>query len=52
MFMEKKEISSHYSLNDKFLQDLNKEIRTNSYKKNERSLRYELKKRIEKEELF
>lgn len=52
MFIEKKEMGKCHSLREQFLNDLNKEIRIGSYKKNEKHLRKSLIRRIEKGELF
>lgn len=50
--MEDKEIDGHYSLREQFLKDLNKELKAESYKKDEHELRKKLKRRLEKGDLF
>lgn len=51
MFVEEKETSGYYTLREQFLKDLNKELKTDSYKKNEHNLRKTLQKKLEKGEL-
>lgn len=52
MFTKEEEVGGYFTLKQRFLKDLNKEIQTNSYKERSHHLRKILKKKIEKEELF